>query len=50
VLENVLRWDSARIRRLFASYGLTLLEWEKRRTDMLTIQESGIALVSTQPQ
>src|SRR5580658_3854957 len=50
VLENVLRWDSARIRRLFASYGLTLLEWEKRRTDMLTIQESGIALASTQPQ
>jgi 2-hydroxy-3-keto-5-methylthiopentenyl-1-phosphate phosphatase len=50
VLENVLRWDSARIRRLFASYGLTLLEWEKRRTDMLTIQESGIALVSTQSQ
>jgi phosphoserine phosphatase len=50
VLENVLRWDSARIRRLFASYGLTLLEWEKRRTDMLTIQESGIALVTTQPQ
>jgi len=50
VLENVLRWDSARIRRLFGSYGLTLLEWEKRRTDMLTIQESGIALVSTQPQ
>src|SRR5215475_10310767 len=40
VLENVLRWDSARIRRLFASYGLTLLEWEKRRTDMLTIQDS----------
>jgi 2-hydroxy-3-keto-5-methylthiopentenyl-1-phosphate phosphatase len=50
VLENVLRWDSARIRRLFGTYGLTLLEWEKRRTDMLTIQESGIALVSTQPQ
>jgi HAD superfamily phosphoserine phosphatase-like hydrolase len=50
VLENVLRWDSARIRRLFASYGLTLLEWEKRRTDMLTIQESGIELASTRPQ
>ena len=50
VLENVLRWDSARIRRLFGTYGLTLLEWEKRRTDMLTIQESGIALVSSQPQ
>ena len=38
--EKVLRWDSARIRRLFASYGLTLLEWEKMRTDMLTIQEA----------
>jgi phosphoserine phosphatase len=50
VLEKVLRWDSARIRRLFASYGLTLLEWEKRRTDMLTIQESGVAFASTQPQ
>ncbi len=45
VLEKVLRWDSARIRRLFASYGLTLLEWEKRRTDMLTIQDSAIPLV-----
>ncbi len=50
LLENVLRWDSVRIRRLFAAYGLTLLEWEKRRTDMLTIQESGVALASTQPQ
>src|SRR5712671_2607938 len=40
VLEKVLRWDSAHIRRLFASYGLTLLEWDKMRTDRLTIQES----------
>lgn len=40
VLENVLRWDSARIRRLFASYGLKLLEWDKMRTDMLTIHEA----------
>ncbi len=40
VLEKVPRWDSARIRRLFASYGLTLLEWDKMRTDRLTIQES----------
>jgi HAD superfamily phosphoserine phosphatase-like hydrolase len=39
VLEEVLRWDSARIRRLFASYGLTLREWDKMRTDMLTIQD-----------
>jgi len=51
VLEKVLRWDSARIRRLFASYGLTLLEWEKMRTDMLTIQETADSVATTsQPQ
>ena len=40
VLEEVLRWDSARIRRFFASHGLMLREWGKTRTDLLTIQES----------
>src|SRR5260370_20754830 len=40
VLEKVLRWDSARIRRLFATYGLTLLEWDKMRTDRLIIHDS----------
>src|ERR1700719_4202638 len=51
VLEKVLRWDSARIRRLFASYGLTLLEWDKMRTDRLTIQDSTEHLsVATAPQ
>jgi 2-hydroxy-3-keto-5-methylthiopentenyl-1-phosphate phosphatase len=38
VLEEVLRWDSARIRRFFASQGLMLREWDKTRTDQLTIQ------------
>jgi len=32
VMEKVLHWDSARIRRFFTSYGLTLLEWEKMRS------------------
>jgi phosphoserine phosphatase len=51
VLEKVLRWDSARIRRLFSSYGLTLLEWEKMRTDMLTIQDTADSVAaSSQPQ
>src|ERR1700731_3251452 len=51
VLEEVLRWDSARIRRLFASYGLTLLEWDKMRTDRLTTQDSTEHLsVATAPQ
>jgi phosphoserine phosphatase len=40
VLEEVLRWDSARIRRFFASHGLMLREWDKTRTDLLTIQQS----------
>ncbi len=47
VLEKVMRWDSAKIRRFFASYGLTLLEWEKVRTDMLTIQDSSEPVAAT---
>jgi 2-hydroxy-3-keto-5-methylthiopentenyl-1-phosphate phosphatase len=40
VMEEVLRWDSAHIRRFFASQGLMLREWGKSRTDQLLIQES----------
>jgi hypothetical protein len=40
VLEEVLRWDSVKIRRFFTAHGLMLREWDKTRTDMLTIQES----------
>jgi hypothetical protein len=40
VLEEVLRWDSAAIRRFFAARGLNLREWDKVRTDMLTMDES----------
>jgi phosphoserine phosphatase len=40
VLEEVLRWDSPMIRRFFSARGLTLREWDKMRTDMLTINES----------
>jgi phosphoserine phosphatase len=51
VLEEVLRWDSVKIRRFFATYGLTLREWDKMRTDMLTIEESAIPVTtSTRPQ
>src|SRR5579859_1434497 len=42
VVEKVLDWDSPHIRRLFTSYGLNLLEWDKVRTDMLTIQDSAV--------
>jgi HAD superfamily phosphoserine phosphatase-like hydrolase len=40
LLEEVLRWDSAKIRRFFTARGLTLREWDKSRTDMLTIEET----------
>jgi 2-hydroxy-3-keto-5-methylthiopentenyl-1-phosphate phosphatase len=40
VLEEVLRWDSSKIRRYFATQGLMLREWGKMRTDHLTIEES----------
>jgi len=47
VVEDVLRWDSARVRRLFASHGLTLREWDKMRTDVLTIEESPASASTT---
>ena len=40
VLEEVLRWDSSKIRRYFAAQGLMLREWGKMRTDHLTIEDS----------
>ena len=40
VLEEVLRWDSAKIRRFFTTRGLTVREWDKTRTDMLTIGDA----------
>jgi len=40
VIEEVLRWDSSKIRRFFATQGLMLKEWGKTRTDQLIIQES----------
>ena len=46
VLEEVLRWDSGRIRRFFSTYGLSLREWDKMRTDLLTIQDSSETVVA----
>ena len=47
LMEKVMNWDSAKIRKFFASHGLTLLEWEKVRTDMLTIQEAAEPMAAT---
>jgi len=40
ILEQLLGWSSAQIRELFESYGLTLHQWEKARTDRFTVQQA----------
>jgi hypothetical protein len=43
ILEKVLRWGISDIRALFESHGLTLHEWEKARTDRVTVRGSSMA-------
>jgi 2-hydroxy-3-keto-5-methylthiopentenyl-1-phosphate phosphatase len=38
VLEDIVGWDSGRIRSLFESRGFLIQEWDKVRTDWLTIR------------
>jgi predicted HAD superfamily phosphohydrolase len=40
VLEDVAGWPSSKIRALFESQGFVLQEWEKVRTDSLTISQT----------
>jgi HAD superfamily phosphoserine phosphatase-like hydrolase len=39
ILDQLLHWRTGAIRELFESYGLTLNEWEKDRTDRVKISE-----------
>ena len=39
ILEDILKWNSAQIRDEFESYGLALQEWDKTRTDWVTMQQ-----------
>jgi HAD superfamily phosphoserine phosphatase-like hydrolase len=39
ILDQLLHWRARDIRELFESYGLTLNEWEKDRTDRVRISE-----------
>jgi HAD superfamily phosphoserine phosphatase-like hydrolase len=43
ILEKVLGWGISDIRSLFESSGLTLHEWEKARTDRVTVRGSSIS-------
>ena len=38
ILEEIAGWDAGRIRALFATHGLVLEDWDKIRTDTLTIR------------
>ncbi len=40
ILEQLVGWRPARIRELFEAHGLTLQEWEKARTDRVTVQDA----------
>ncbi|MDQ3136323.1 MAG: HAD-IB family phosphatase [Gemmatimonadota bacterium] len=44
ILEELAGWDGSRIRALFAAHGLVLQDWEKIRTDSLTIRDSAMPL------
>jgi len=39
ILEDIAGWDSPRIRALFEAHGFVLQEWDKVRTDSLTISK-----------
>jgi phosphoserine phosphatase len=43
LLDQVFNWRVGRIRALFEANGLTLQEWEKARTDRVTITEKPLA-------
>jgi phosphoserine phosphatase len=43
ILEEIAGWDASRIRALFAAHGLIVQDWDKVRTDSLTIRDAAIA-------
>ena len=42
ILEDINGWDAARIRAFFEAHGLILQEWDKVRTDSLTIARTAV--------
>jgi len=39
IFEDILNWNSVQIREVFESFGLALQEWDKTRTDWVTLQQ-----------
>lgn len=46
VLEQIAGWRSPQIREVFEAHGLTLHEWDKARTDRVTIHEAPPSLAA----
>ena len=42
ILEDVLKWESRRIREFFESHGLSLQGWDKIRTDWLSFHKAAV--------
>ena len=41
VLEEIVGWDAAQIRAFFEARGFLIQEWDKVRTDLLTLRSTG---------
>jgi phosphoserine phosphatase len=48
ILEQIVGWRSAEIRSLFETYGLALHDWEKARTDRITVADTAPSTVRTE--
>jgi HAD superfamily phosphoserine phosphatase-like hydrolase len=47
ILEDIAGWDRPRIREFFESYGMLIQEWERVRTDWLTLRRAATEEVKT---
>lgn len=41
IMEDIAGWDSPKVRALFEAHGFVLQDWDKVRTDSLTIRQAG---------
>jgi HAD superfamily phosphoserine phosphatase-like hydrolase len=48
ILEEIVGWDALRIRAFFEEHGLLIREWDKSRTDWLTIGQAAARTVADQ--
>jgi HAD superfamily phosphoserine phosphatase-like hydrolase len=49
ILEEIAGWDGTKIRALFASHGFVIQEWDKVRTDSLTIAKTAAITTAVAP-